>query len=106
MWFGDRVRGRTQSEVFESSYDNARHAVVDVLRTVKCYDMMRESGKVRRGMRVRGMRLRRRWGHRARAAAAQVVVFENKIPFQLAFYALIEHGKGKPAQRNQALLNL
>lgn len=52
MWFGDRVRGRTQSEVFESSYENARQAVVDVLRSVKCYDMMRESGKVRPGVRA------------------------------------------------------
>lgn len=65
MWYGDRVRNRTQSEVFESAYESPRQAVVDVLQSVKCYDMMRESGKV--------------------------VVFENKIPFQLAFYALIEH---------------
>ena len=44
-----------------------RRTIQNFLKSHKCYDVLRQSGKV--------------------------VVFDTNIPFQLAFYALVEHGR-------------
>ncbi len=46
--------------------DNRIHEVNMIFSTTSCYDLMQQSYKV--------------------------IVFETAIPFQLAFYALVEHG--------------
>ena len=48
------------------SQTDARAAIQSIFASTKCYDLLQNSSKA--------------------------VVFEASIPFQLAFYALIEHG--------------
>ena len=47
--------------------NTGKQAIVSFLETQTCYSVLRASGKV--------------------------VVFDTKIPIQLAFYALVEHGE-------------
>ena len=73
MWFSRaRSSGDLSAEVQRSQegttygFTNPTEAVQNIFTTTHCYDLMQSSTKV--------------------------VVFEAIIPFQLAFYALVEHG--------------
>lgn len=73
MWFtrahssGD-LNVEVQKSQEKNSYGitNNKEAVQNIFTSTHCYDLMQNSTKV--------------------------VVFETQIPFQLAFYALVEHG--------------
>jgi len=76
MWFSRaHSSGDLSVEVQKSqaknnfSFGNYKEAVQNIFTSTHCYDLMQNSTKV--------------------------VVFETQIPFQLAFYALVEHGKIK-----------
>lgn len=56
---------RTKSDL--EAFHNAKEAVQSLLTSTACYELMEFSAKA--------------------------VVFETSIPFQLAFYALVEHGQ-------------
>ena len=77
MWFTRaRSSGDLTAEVQRSvagthdgatyGFTNPKEAVQNIFSSTYCYDLMQSSSKV--------------------------VVFETIIPFQLAFYALVEHG--------------
>ena len=77
MWFSRaRSSGDLTAEVQRSvavtqdgatyGFTNPKEAVQKIFSSTYCYDLMQSSSKV--------------------------VVFETIIPFQLAFYALVEHG--------------
>ncbi len=54
-----------EKELLRQHREAGRRTIQNFLRSYKCYDVVRQSGKV--------------------------VVFDTNIPFQLAFYALVEH---------------
>ena len=74
MWFsrahssGD-LTAEVQKSQEKSTYGftNNKEAIQSIFTSTHCYDLMQNSTKV--------------------------VVFETQIPFQLAFYALVEHGE-------------
>ena len=77
MWFPRaNSSGDLSAEVKKSQENNGtfgyvstKEAVQGIFNSTHCYDLMQSSTKV--------------------------VVFETHIPFQLAFYALVEHGNPK-----------
>ena len=58
------------------SQADAKAAIQSIFASTKCYDLLQNSSKA--------------------------VVFEASIPFQLAFYALIEHGAGPGSSKRRA----
>ena len=58
---------KSQEQLAALGTVSTKEAVQNIFNSTHCYDLMQNSTKV--------------------------VVFETQIPFQLAFYALVEHGK-------------
>lgn len=60
------MNGSINHDILEESFENRYTIVQDIFNSTRCYDLMQTSCKV--------------------------IVFEACIPFQLAFFALVEHG--------------
>ena len=75
-----------------TTFNNGREAVIAIFKSNKCYDIIPNSTKVfvnKNSVMIIFYRI------------LKAIVFETDISFQLAFYALVEHGRHKSLVFNE-----
>ena len=107
---GDTVPTMNMANEGEVVRRTGKNAIADFFRSKTLYDVQRQSGKVRVRACFPSVFMRIYRYHEKRLyflvslcegeigliltfCLVQVVVFDTNIPIQLAFYALLEHGK-------------